>query len=61
MLDKNLLDEIEKRMKQVRDEGRELTICEKDREYLYINLVEVVTNSILELIPPVPNQAPTVG
>jgi hypothetical protein len=60
MLDKNLLDEIEKRMHQVRNEERELTICEKDREYLYKNLVEVVTNSILDLIP-VPNQPPTVG
>jgi hypothetical protein len=57
MLDKNLLDEIEKRMHQVRDEGRELTICEKDREYLYLNLVEVVNGSILDLLV-VPNMVP---
>lgn len=60
MLDKNLLDEIEKRMQEVRNENRELTICEKDREYLYIHLVEVVTNSILDLLP-VPNPPQTVG
>jgi hypothetical protein len=57
MLDKNLLDEIEKRMHQVRDEGRELTICEKDREYLYLNLVEVINGSILDLLV-VPNMVP---
>jgi hypothetical protein len=60
MLDKNIIDGIENRAKEARNENRELTICEKDREYLLVCLVEVVNNSILDLLS-VPNQPPTVG
>ena len=60
MLDKNLVDEIEKRIQKVGKEKRELTICEKDREYLYLRLIEVVHSSILDLLS-VPNATPTDG
>jgi hypothetical protein len=54
MLDKNILDEIEKRVQDTRDEGRELTVAEQDREYLYLRLIEVIHGSLLDLFP-VPN------
>jgi len=60
MLDKNIFDDIENRMLEARNEGRELTICEKDREYLLTNLIAVINSSILDLLA-VPNQPPTVG
>jgi len=55
VLDKNILDSIEKRVQEAHDEERELTACEKDREYLYLRLVELVNNSILDLLA-VPNK-----
>jgi hypothetical protein len=60
MLDKNIFEDIEKRMQEVRSEERELTICEKDREYLYLAIIKIINDSILELLS-VPNKAQTEG
>jgi len=54
MLDRNIFESIEKRMHDVRNEERDLTICEKDREYLYHRVLELVNGSILEILS-VPN------
>jgi hypothetical protein len=60
MLDRNITDEIEKRIQEVRNEGRELTIAEKDREYLYLNLAEIIKTSLFEVLS-VPNLTLTGG
>jgi len=60
MLDKNIFDGIENRIQEVRSEERELTICEKDREYLYTSMLKLVNNSLLDLLS-VPNKIPKEG